>query len=352
TEFDLSSTSNPKRIAVVGAGPAGLSFSVYAAQKGHSVTLFDTSPSIGGLLNLAVKIPGKEEFHETLRYFSRQLELLGVKVVLNKKVTVSDLILGRDAFPTGSSSRSTDTSGKSDSSAFDEIVIATGVTPRVPDLQGVDNPKVLSYVDAINNSHQIGRSVAIVGAGGIGFDVATLLTHEGASSSLDNDLYLKEWGIDGRYQNPGGLLSADKGNISKDNNIKSSDRTVYLMQRKATKVGANLGKTTGWIHRALLKKRGVIMLSDVSYEKIDEKGLHIARDGKKEVLNVDNIIICAGQESLLNLAHDLKSSNVFTDSVDANGKKIRYHIIGGAYKAGELDAKRAIEQGLRLACEV
>ncbi|MBF0234361.1 MAG: FAD-dependent oxidoreductase, partial [Desulfamplus sp.] len=269
----------------------------------------------------------------------------------NKKVTVSDLILGRDAFPTGSSS-STDTSGKSDSSAFDEIVIATGVTPRVPELQGVDNPKVISYVDAINNCHKIGRSVAVVGAGGIGFDVATLLTHEGESSSLDTDLYLKEWGIDDKYLNPGGLLAGDEGNLSKNNQIKSSDRTVYLMQRKATKVGATLGKTTGWIHRALLKKRGVIMLNDVNYEKIDEKGLHIVRDGKKEVLNVDNIIICAGQESLLTLVHDLQSSHLFTDNVDANGKKIRYHIIGGAYKAGELDAKKAIEQGVRLACDL
>ncbi|MBF0412965.1 MAG: FAD-dependent oxidoreductase [Desulfamplus sp.] len=350
TEFDLTPSSNPKKIAVVGAGPAGLSFSVYAAQKGHQITLFDAAPDIGGLLNIAVKIPGKEEFYETLRYFKTELDILKVKVVLNKRVSVEDLI--------------DKTSLKS---LFDEVVIATGVVPRLPNFSGVDNPKVISYSDAINNSNIIGKSVAIVGAGGIGFDVAALLTHEQTLadkiepqtsqppdrdnfSNLDREIYLNEWGIDDKYTNRGCL----KPDLKED--IKVSHRTVYLLQRKSAKVGAGLGKTTGWIHRSLLKKRGVIMLNGVNYEKFDEQGLHIIRENNPEVLKVDNVVICAGQESLLTLANELQASPLFKESEDLDmrvtDKKIRYHIIGGAYKAGELDAKRAIEQGARLACVI
>ncbi|MBF0573533.1 MAG: FAD-dependent oxidoreductase [Desulfamplus sp.] len=338
TEFDFTPAKNPKKIAVVGAGPAGLSFSIYAAQKGHDITIFDAASEIGGLLNLAVKIPGKEEFYETLRYFRIQLELLKINVVLNKKVTAQDMFSKSSYEP-----------------IFDEIVIATGVVPRVLDFEGVSNSKVVSYSDVINNSGIIGKSVAIIGAGGIGFDVATLLTHESKSSSLDKELYLKEWGIDDQYKERGGLKS-HSGKEEAD----ESNRVVYLLQRKSTKVGANLGKTTGWIHRSLLKKRGVIMLNGVIYEKFDEYGLHIIRDNNREILKVDNVVICAGQESLLSLANELKSSPIFINAQEQKdcsthekpNKKIRYHIIGGAYQAGELDAKRAIEQGARLACQI
>ncbi|MBF0229586.1 MAG: NADPH-dependent 2,4-dienoyl-CoA reductase [Desulfamplus sp.] len=342
TEFDFTPSRDPKKIAVVGAGPAGLSFSIYAAQKGHDITIFDAASEIGGLLNLAVKIPGKEEFYETLRYFKTQLELLKINVVLNKKVAIKDML-----------------STSSHEPIFDEIVIATGVVPRVLDFQGVRNPKVVSYSDVIKNSNIIGKSVAIIGAGGIGFDVATLLTHESKSSSLDKELYLKEWGIDNQYKERGGLKShSEREEDTKQAN--GTNKVVYLLQRKSTKVGANLGKTTGWIHRSLLKKRGVIMLNGVRYEKFDEHGLHIIRDDKREVLDVDNVVICAGQESLLTLANELQSSPIFINAQeqkDCNtyeepNKKIRYHIIGGAYQAGELDAKRAIEQGARLACEI
>ncbi|MBF0378939.1 MAG: NADPH-dependent 2,4-dienoyl-CoA reductase [Desulfamplus sp.] len=344
TEFDFTPSKNPKKIAVVGAGPAGLSFAIYAAQKGHDITIFDAASEIGGLLNLAVKIPGKDEFYETLRYFRIQLELLKINVILNKKVTAQDMLSVSSYEP-----------------IFDEIVIATGVVPRVPDFEGVSNPKVVSYSDVINNSSIIGKSVAIIGAGGIGFDVATLLTHESESSSLDKELYLKEWGIDNQYKDRGGLKSySEKEEAKAKEQANSSNKVVYLLQRKSTKVGANLGKTTGWIHRSLLKKRGVIMLNGVRYEKFDEHGLHIIRDDKREVLDVDNVVICAGQESLLTLANELQSSPMFINAQEQKecntykeaNKKIRYHIIGGAYQAGELDAKRAIEQGARLACEI
>ncbi len=354
-----------KNIAVVGAGPAGLSFSIYAAQKGHKITLFDANPTIGGLLNLAVKIPGKEEFYETLRYFKRQLEIQKVKVVLNKKITFEDMI-----HPT------------SKESIFDEVVIATGVVPRVPNFVGVDNPKVISYSDAINNSNLIGKSVAIVGAGGIGFDVATLLTHEEKVPNrvnpklsnqenlpnLEIELYLNEWGVDQTYSNRGGLLAADSNKkvITESRQISKAEKrdylckTVYLLQRKPTKVGGGLGKTTGWIHRNLLKKRGVIMLNGVNYEKFDEHGLHITRDGQKELLKVDNVVICAGQESLNSLASELDSSPIFIscenkiqkNKENSNFKRVKYHIIGGAYQAGELDAKKAIEQGVMLASSI
>lgn len=370
SEFDFTPVENPKKIAVVGAGPAGLSFSIYAAEKGHEVTLFDAASDIGGLLNLAVKIPGKEEFYETIRYFKTQLKRLNVKVVLNKKVTVEDLTIGAsEFFNTAKKQINVDNNVKNEASEifpplFDEIVIATGVIPRVPDFPGVDDKRVLPYVDAINNSKKIGKSVAVIGAGGIGFDVATLLTHEGRSSSLDRELYLKEWGIDAEYNHRGGLLPVDSKKLdAKSDCCEDSGRVVYLLQRKPTKVGAGLAKTTGWIHRALLKKRGVIMLNGVSYKKFDETGLHIVRDGKKEVLEVENVIICAGQESLLELADELESSpfcNVArdngslsqTDKSTVSHRRTRCHIIGGAYKAGELDAKRAIEQGARLAFKI
>jgi len=311
TELNFIKTDTPKRIAVVGAGPAGLSFSVSAAGRGHRVTLFDKRDRIGGLLNLAVVIPGKEEFAETLRYFTRQLSLLHVRVVLNRTVERADL------------------------EGFDEIVLATGVTPRKPDFPGMDDPRVVTYPRAIENSGAVGKSVAIIGAGGIGFDVAELLSHGGDSSSLERKRFLDQWGIDRQYLNPGGLAS----DRSLDDAL-SSLRTVYLLQRKAEKPGKNLGKTTGWIHRAVLKRQGVHMMSSVAYERFDNQGLHITVEGKPGILEVDSVVVCAGQESVTDLA----------DAADRARETC--HIIGGALKAGELDAQRAIEQGARLAARL
>ncbi|MFO7750509.1 MAG: NADPH-dependent 2,4-dienoyl-CoA reductase [Desulfobacteraceae bacterium] len=311
TELNFINTDTPKRIAVVGAGPAGLSFSVSAAQRGHRVTLFDKRDRIGGLLNLAVLIPGKEEFAETLRYFTRQLSLLQVRVVLNKTVSRADL------------------------EDFDEIVIATGVLPRKPDFPGINDPRVVTYPHAIENSGAVGKSVAIIGAGGIGFDVAQLLSHGGASSSLDRNRFLDEWGIDRQYRHPGGL-SGDR----KPAGRLPSPRTVYLLQRKAEKPGRNLGKTTGWIHRGVLKRQGVHMISGAAYERFDSRGLHILVEEKPRILEVKSVVVCAGQESVTDLADP------------ADRAQETCHVIGGAFKAGELDAQRAIEQGARLAARL
>ena len=310
-EFVITPTPSPKTIAVVGAGPAGLSFAVTAASRGHSVTLFDQQDRIGGQLNLSVRIPGKEEFAETLRYFRRQLALRGVMVRLN--TTVGADLLGRGS--------------------FDAVVVATGVRPRPLNIPGVDHPKVISYVDAILGSKPVGNTVAIIGAGGIGFDTAVLVTHEGASTSLDRDRFLKEWGVDLDYRQPGGLLALPA-------ETQHSPRQVTMLQRKASKMGAGLGKTTGWIHRATLRKRGVEMINGATYEKIDDDGLHIVKNKSRRTIPADTIIICAGQEPLRTLADDLKNSGM------------QVHVIGGAEKAAELDAKRAIDQGARLAMEI
>ncbi len=324
TELNFVPAGKKRRIAVVGAGPAGLAFSVYAAQRGHEITLFDQHDRIGGLLNLAVKIPGKEEFHETLRYFRVQLEKQGVHVLLNRKVTLPDLA-------------GTDLPG------FDEIVIAAGVVPRLPGFEGVDHPGVFSYVDAINNRFAIGNKVAVIGAGGIGFDVAMLLTHSGRDTHLEEReariFFMDEWGVDRHLASKGGLCQS--GSCFPDSpNVDLARECVYLLQRKTTKMGIDLGKTTGWIHRKVLKNRNVVMINGVTYEKFDDQGLHITKDGKPDILDVQNVVICAGQESRTVLADELKQ------------KHIACHVIGGAYKAGELDAKQAIEQGARLAAEL
>lgn len=310
TELIFKQSTTPKQIAVIGAGPAGLSFATYAAERGHQVTIFEASHQIGGQFNIAKTVPGKEEFYETLRYFKRKIELQPkIKLLLNQRATYQTLIKAN----------------------FDDIVIATGVTPRQLDIDGIDHPKVLSYLDVLKERKPVGQRVAIIGAGGIGFDTAEYLSHAGESASLNPEKFYNEWGIDTTYQNVGGLKTAA---------LEQSEREIYLLQRKANSVGAGLGKTTGWIHRTGLKHREVKMISGVSYEKIDDQGLHILVDGQVSVLDVDNILICAGQEPFTAMYAQLK----------AEGKNV--HLIGGAKEAGELDAKRAIRQGADLAAVI
>ncbi|MEQ1136552.1 NADPH-dependent 2,4-dienoyl-CoA reductase [Acinetobacter seifertii] len=307
TELIFKEVKNHMNIAVIGAGPAGLSFAVYAADRGHQVKIFEASHQIGGQFNIAKTVPGKEEFYETLRYFNRQIELRpNIELILNHKATYEEL----------------------SQSGFDEIVVATGVTPRQLQFEGIDHPKVLSYLQVLKERVPVGQRVAIIGAGGIGFDTAEYLTHEGESGSLNPEKFYEEWGIDTHYEHVGGLKQAK---------VEASEREIYLLQRKASSVGAGLGKTTGWIHRTGLKNRNVKMLAGVHYEKVDDQGLHITVDGKPTVLEVDNVVICAGQESFTAMYDQLK----------ADGKNV--HLIGGAKEAGELDAKRAIRQGAELA---
>ena len=309
TELNYLPTKNKKRIAVVGAGPAGLAASTVAAGRGHQVTLFEASHEIGGQFNIAKQIPGKEEFHETIRYFNKQIEITGVELKLNTRVTADDLI-----------------------GNFDEVILATGIKPRVIDLEGIDHPKALTYLDVLRDKKEVGKRVAIIGAGGIGFDVAEYLSHEGVASSVDIPSYMKEWGVDMDIDARAGLLEKSE--------VHPSPREIHLLQRKKSKVGGKLGKTTGFGHRASLKKKKVNMLNGVSYSKIDDQGLHIVRNEKLEVLDVDNIIICAGQVPFRALQDPLEKAG------------IKVHLIGGADVAAELDAKRAINQGSRLAAEI
>ncbi len=310
TELNYSATNNRKKIGVVGAGPAGLAFATVAAERGHEVHLYDGASEIGGQFNMAKQIPGKEEFYETLRYYNKQIELHGVHVHLNQYVDEIFLL----------------------EKGFDDIIIATGVIPRQIQIPGIEHPKVLSYVDVLKNKKTVGKSVAIIGAGGIGFDVAEYLSHEGESPSVNLKLFLKEWGIDDKYQTGGALTTPE---------IHPSPREIYLLQRSKGKLGTRLGKTTGWIHRASLKKKKVNMLGSVKYDKIDDEGLHITIGKKeKDILRVDNVIICAGQEPKRDLLDALR------------GKGVAVHLIGGAEEARELDAKRAIDQGTRLAAEI
>lgn len=309
TELNYFPTTKKKKIAVVGAGPGGLAFATVAAGRGHEVDLFDAAAEIGGQFNMAKKIPGKEEFYETIRYFNRQIEVTGVNLFLNKKVDVAILLEG----------------------SYDEVVLATGVTPRKIDLPGIDHPKVLSYIDVLRNEKQVGKSVALIGAGGIGFDVAEYLVHHGVSPSLEVDVFMKEWGVDQSYENRGGLTKALP---------EAPAREVYLLQRRSGKPGAGLGKTTGWIHRSALKMKQVNMLSNCNYEKIDDEGLHLTIGNEYKVLPVDNIVICAGQVPFKDLEAPLQE------------KGVKVHLIGGASEARELDAKRAIEQASKLAAEI
>ncbi|MEO6886640.1 MAG: NADPH-dependent 2,4-dienoyl-CoA reductase [Jatrophihabitantaceae bacterium] len=313
TELTLLPTRRTKRIAVVGAGPAGLAAATTLAGRGHHVDLFEAAGEIGGQFNLARRIPGKEEFAETIRYFVRQLELTGVKVNLNHRVTAAELSAG----------------------GYDEIVLATGVTPRTPAIPGVDGPNVHSYADVITGHAIVGERVAVIGAGGIGFDVGEFLTSSGeVGVAQSREDWMREWGVEDPELSSGGVTKPAPG---------KSPRQVYLLQRKDSRVGAGLGKTTGWVHRAALASRQVQMIKGVNYEKIDADGLHISfgdKHGRPRVLAVDDVVICAGQDSRRELLAELQAA----------GSPV--HVIGGADVAAELDAKRAIDQGTRLAARI
>lgn len=311
TEINYLPTKQAKRIAVVGAGPAGLAFSSVAAERGHEVTLFDASSEIGGQFNLAKQIPGKEEFYETLRYFGKQLALHGVDLRLETRVDAETLA----------------------AAGYDQVIVATGITPRALDLPGIESDKVLSYIDVLKGA-EVGRRVAIIGAGGIGFDVAEYLTHESDHSSQNIPEFMAKWGVDMTGQARGGV----EGVTPVD---QPSEREVYLLQRKKSKVGKNLGKTTGWIHRAGLQKKGVKMLSACDYQAVNDDGLALTVAGEPTQLVVDNVIICAGQLSERSLADDLIEKY----------PEVNVNVIGGADVAAELDAKRAINQACRLAAE-
>ncbi|MGX1881387.1 oxidoreductase [Streptomyces sp. NPDC055287] len=310
TELVLSPTRRGKRVAVVGAGPAGLACAVTAAERGHTVTLYDASDVIGGQLNIARKVPGKEEFNETLRYFRNQLDEHGVEVRLGTPATAESLTAAR----------------------YDEIVLATGVTPRIPQIEGIDHPSVISYLDLLRDEAKAGDRVAVIGAGGIGFDVAEFLTDTSTSAddaaSLSPEVFFAQWGVDMEYGSRGGLQAPARA---------PQTRTVHLIQRKATKVGAGLGKTTGWIHRTELKHRGVTMVAGAAYDRIDDEGLHVTVDGEQRLIPVDTVVLCTGQEPRRELY----------DTLLAAGLPV--HLIGGADVAAELDAKRAIRQGTELA---
>ena len=311
TMLNYEPTAAPKKIAVVGAGPAGLAYATVAAGRGHSVTLYDAGTEIGGQFNLAKQVPGKEEFYETLRYYARILEVHQVDVRLNTRVSADDLRQG----------------------GYEHVVVATGITPRVPDLEGIDHPKAVSYIDVIRGNVEVGTKVAVMGAGGIGFDVSELIMHKGVSAAMDKEVFARGWGVDFSNHPRGGVTGVVP-------QVEAADRQVFLLQRKSTPVGRGLGKTTGWTHRMSLAKRGVQMMNGVEYHKIDDKGLHISIEGQPQVLEVDTVIICAGQLPARGLFDDLASF------------AIEKSLVGGAFEAAELDAKAAISQSSHLAALV
>lgn len=319
-ELNYIKATGSRKFAVVGSGPAGLSAALVLAERGHEVDLYEAAAEIGGQLNMAKVIPGKEEFHEMLKYFQRQIELLRVHVHLNTRV-----------YPKGTSTAETLT-GKN----YAGVIIATGVVPRDPKIEGQDHPKVLSYIDVLRNRVPVGERVAIVGAGGIGFDVAEFLLHDGHSPTLDLDEWLADWGVVDPAEARGGISP-------RRTRPKSPRREITLLQRKAGKHGATLGKTTGWIHRAVLKMNNVQMIADVNYERIGDEGLLISYGDKRENptwIDVGHIVMCAGQVPLRELQEPLQAAGIAT------------HVIGGADVATELDAKRAIDQGSRLAARL
>lgn len=309
TKMPIVAATHPKNLAVVGAGPAGLAFAINAAARGHHVTLFDAYGEIGGQFNIAKQIPGKEEFYETLRYYRRMIDVTGVMLKLNHFVSARDL------------------------HTFDEVILASGIEPRMPPIEGIDHPKVLSYLDVLRDKTPVGKRVAIIGCGGIGFDTAMYLSQPGDPTSQNIAEFCVEWGIDTSLQQPGGLRPEGP-------HLPRSPRQIVMLQRKASKPGQGLGKTTGWIHRATLLSRGVKMIPAVSYQKIDDDGLHVMINGELQILNVDHVVICAGQEPRRELV----------DPLHAAGKTV--HLIGGCDVAMELDARRAIAQGTRLALEI
>jgi 2,4-dienoyl-CoA reductase (NADPH2) len=288
-------------VAVVGGGPAGLATAVSAAERGFTVTLFEKADALGGQFRLAMAVPGKEEFASTLRYYERRLEVLGVDVRLGTEATAADL------------------------AAYDEVVVATGVVPRVPELHGVDHPRVATYADVLSGRVVPGKRVAVVGAGGIGVDVSHFLTHDPADTDED---WMAHWGVGDPTVHPGGLTEPKP---------RTPVREVTLLQRKTTPVGTGLGKTSGWAHRAVLRQSGVEQVSGVTYVRVDDDGLHVLVDGEPRVLAVDHVVLCAGQESVRDLYDDLAAAGS------------EPHLVGGADVAAELDAKRAIEQGTRVA---
>jgi len=311
TLLNYEPSEAPKKIAVVGAGPAGLAYATVASGRGHSVTLFDAGSEIGGQFNLAKQIPGKEEFYETLRYYRRMMDVNHVDLQLNRKVTAAELKLG----------------------GFEHVVVATGITPRVPQLEGIDHPSVVSYVDVLRGNVEVGKRVAVMGAGGIGFDVSEFITHVGVSAALDKDVFAREWGIDFKNHPRGGVTGVTP-------QVEQSGRQVYLMQRKSTRVGRGLGKTTGWTHRMSLDKRGVQMINGIDYEKVDDQGLHVTVAGVPQLFEVDTVIVCAGQVPKRDLYDELSDSGIGTS------------LIGGAFEASELDAKAAIKQASYLAAAI
>jgi 2,4-dienoyl-CoA reductase (NADPH2) len=314
TELNYSATGTQRRFAVVGSGPAGISSAMVLAERGHAVDMYLAADKIGGQLNMAKVIPGKEEFHEMLRYFTRQIELKKVNVHLNTRVTADELI----------------------AEAYDGVIVATGVVPRDPKIEGQEHPKVISYIDVLRGQKPVGKRVAIIGAGGIGFDVAEFLIQDGHSPTMHLDEWLAEWGVVDPAEARGGLAT-------ERSRPEPSDREVTLLQRKPGKHGANLGKTTGWIHRATLKMNNVQMIAGVNYERVSDEGLLISYGEKRENptwLEVDNVVLCAGQLPLRDLQEPLIAAGIDT------------HVIGGADVASELDAKRAIDQGSRLAARL